>query len=392
MKGKTFLVLLVVAGILVALTFLRFSDDRQAGDANMGKKLFPDLPVNRVASITIADAKSSVTLTKGDKTWQVKERNDYPADFGALRDAVVKLSRLKIGRSFTGTAESLARLSLLAPSAEEEKGKGTQMILKDSSDAVLADVILGQTRQSDGGGSGGQYLKKSDDDTVFLVDASFRFLKAAPAEWLQDEILNIKADAIASVTCYADDTAEPVYTLSRLEKGKQPQMSPIPSGRTVDSAKIDQVFDALAPLTLDDVAPADDHPPAGDAVSRRLVYRLYDGRQITIFTESDKKDQYWLKITAETVVAEATDTDSDASTTSDNASDTKDQDDATEAGTAEDKENKKEADAPVVKTAEEINADVQPWVFSVKKWQFDSFVTAPDGLLETVEKEGNQAS
>ena len=388
MKGKTFFVLLVVAGILVALTFLRFSDERQAGDANMGKKLFPDLPVNQVASITITDATSSVTLTKGDKTWQVKERNDYPADFGDLRDAVVKLSRLKIGRSFTGTADSLTRLSLLVPTAEEEKGKGTQMILKDSSDAVLADVILGQTRQSDGGGSGGQYLKKSDDDTVFLVDASFRFLKTEPAEWLQDEILNIKADAIASVTCYTDDETEPVYTLSRLEKGKKPQMSPIPSGRTVDLAKIDQVFDALAPLTLDDVAPANDHPQAGDAASGRLVYRLYDGRQITIFPESDEKDQYWLRIAAEAVAAETTDTASDASTTAD-ASDTNDQDDAPKADAAEDK---KEADAPVVKTAEEINADVQPWVFSVKKWQFDSFITQPDGLLEPVEKEGEQAS
>lgn len=390
MKGKTFLVLLVVAGILVALTFLRFSDDRQAGDANLGKKLFPDLPVNQVASITITDATSSVTLTKGDKTWQVRERSGYPADFGELRDAVVKLSRLKIGRSFTGTTESLARLSLLAPTAKEEKGKGTQMILKDSSDAVLTDVILGQTRQSDGGGSGGQYLKKSDEETVFLVDASFRFLKTEPAEWLQDEILNIKADAIASVTCYTDDQTEPVYTLSRLEKGKKPQMAPIPSGRTVDSAKIDQVFDALAPLTLDDVAPADDHPQAGDTVTRRLVYRLYDGRQITLFPESDEKDQYWLKITAENVVAEATDTDTDAdaSTTSD-ASDAKDQDDATGADVDEDK---KEADAPVVKTAEEINADVHPWVFSVKKWQFDSFITQPDELLETVEKEEGQAT
>ncbi|WP_419661685.1 uncharacterized protein Dvar_21200 [Desulfosarcina variabilis str. Montpellier] len=391
MKGKTFLILLVAAGVLVALAFLRFSDDRHTGDTNMGKKLFSDLPVNQVASITIADTTSSVTLIKGDKTWQVKERSDYPADFGELRDTVVKLSRLKIGRSFTGTDESLTRLSLLAPSAAEEKGRGTQMILKDSSGAVLADVILGQTRQSDGGGSGGQYLKKSDDDTVYLVDGSFRFLKTAPADWLQDEILNIKADAIASVTCYADDAAEPVYSLSRPEKGQKPQMTPIPPDRNVDSTKIDQVFDAMAPLTLDDVVSADEHPQTGDTGSRRLVYQLYDGRQITLLPESDDKDHYWLRVTAETVAVETTDTDAPAtSETSENA----DSDKAPEADAVEDKaaEDKKEADAPVVKTAEQIDADVRPWVFSVKKWQFDSFITQPDGLLEAVEKEGEQAS
>ena len=378
MKGKTFLILLVVAGVLVALAFLRFSDQRQKGDAKMGHKLFADLPVNQVSSITIVDAKNRLTLIKGDKMWQVKERSGYPADFGELRDVVVKLSRLKIGRSFTGSAESLARLSLLTPSAAEEQGGGTRLTLKDSSGKVLADVILGQTRQTEGGGSGGQYLKKTDDETVFLVDGSFRFLKTTPADWLKDEILNIKADEVASVACFAGDTPEPVYTLDRPEKGKAPQMTPIPSGRSVDSAKIDQVFDALAPLTLDDVAAADEVPKSNDAGARRLVYRLYDGRQITLLPFTGDKENYWVRVTAEQITGETADADPAASATSGDE----------EQGKASDKgaDAKKDADTPPVKTAEQINHELSAWVFSVKKWQFDSFITQPDGLLEVIEK------
>lgn len=351
----------------------------------MGQTLFGDLPVNQVASVTLADADNKVTLVKGDRTWQVEQRSGYPADFGQLRDMVVKLSRLKVGRSFTGTTQSLVRLSLLAPSAEEKEGRGTRMTLKDSSGKVLADVILGQVRQTDEGGSGGQYLKKADDNTVFLVDGSFRFLKTAPTEWLQDEILNIKADNVASVTCYAGNNPDPVYTLARPEKGKAPQMSPLPSDRNVDSAKIDQVFDALAPLTLDDVATADDNTKPGGAGDQRLVYRLYDGRQITLFPESGGKENYQVRVMAEEIAAETTGDDNAAVTTTANQEPDK-------ASVKGGEESKTDASVPVVKTAKQINDELGPWVFSVKKWQFDSFITQPDGLLESVEKKEDQSS
>ncbi len=379
MKGKTFWILLVAAGVLVALAFLRLGDQQQAGDADMGQKLFTDLQVNQIANITIADAENRVTLVKGDHAWQVKDRSGYPADFGELRDMVVKLSRLKIGRRFSGTAESIARLSLLAPSAPEEQGRGVQMTLKDSSGKVMADVILGQTRNTDAGGSGGQYLKKADDDTVFLVDGSFRFLKTSPADWLQDEILNIKADDVASVNGFMDDSVDPAYTLARAEKGEAPQLSPVPSGRRADSAKIDQVFDALAPLTLDDVTLVDENSIPVDGDVTRLVYRLYDGRQITIFPASDGQEIYQLRVVAEEIAGETADTGTTALAKSENSA-------AHKAADAKPAETDKNTQAPVVKTAKQINDELGPWVFSIKKWQYDSLITQAEALLESVEE------
>jgi hypothetical protein len=381
MKGKTFLILLVAAGVLVALAFLRFRDQKQTADINMGQKLFADLPVNQVASVTLADAEHSVTLVKGDNVWQVEQRSGYPADFGELRDMVVKLSRLKIGRSFTASSESLTRLSLLAPSAADAKGRGTQMTLKDASGKVLADIILGQTRKTDEGGSGGQYLKKTDSDTVFLVDNSFRFLKTAPAEWLQKQILDVKADDIASVACYAGDNPQPVYTLTRPEKGKAPQMDAVPAGRKIDSAKVDQVFDALAPLTVDDVAAADENPTPPDGGARRLVYRLFDGRQIAVFPESDGKETYRLRVTAEDAAGQPA-----ADAKAESTSGDKEKNKTSETAAAE---SKPDAKPPVVKTAKQMNDELRPWVFLVKKWQFDSFITQPDALLETVKKKAD---
>jgi hypothetical protein len=389
MKGKTFFILLVAAGVLAALAFFRFGDQNQTQDTTMGQKVFSDLPLNQVASITIADATQRVTLVKGEETWQVQERGGYPADFGELRDVVVKLSRLKIGRSFTGSPESLSRLSLLNPSAEESTGQGTQITLKDAADKILADVILGQVRQTDDGGSGGQYLKKTDGDTVYLVDGAFRFLKTDPADWLQDEILNIKADSVASVTCYAEGNTDPVFTLARPEKGKAPQLSPVPSGRRVDSAKIDQVFDAMSPLTLDDVESADKHPKKDDAGARRLVYQLYDGRRILLFPESDDNEHYWVRVTAEETANETAIADtSDAAGAADEPAKAEQKDPAD----AKVPEKQGGQDTPAVKTAQAINAELGAWVFSIKKWQFDSLITQADALLESAPDDAKQSS
>ena len=210
MKGKTFLILLVATGLLLALWFFRFGDDEPTGKVKMGDKLFADLPVNAVTTVAIADSENRVVLAKGDKVWQVDGRSGYPADFDQLRELVVKLSRLKIGRSFPASTESLTRLSLMAPSTTDTSSTGKQITLTDASGKILADVILGQSRETDSGEGGGQYLKKVDADTVFLVDGSFRFLKTSPAQWLNKEILDVKAEDVKSVTCYVGDARTPI--------------------------------------------------------------------------------------------------------------------------------------------------------------------------------------
>jgi hypothetical protein len=374
MKGKTFLILLVAAGLLLALWFFRFGSDEHTGQVKMGEKLFADLPVNAVTTVTIADSENRVVLVKGDKVWQVDDRGGYPADFDQLRELVVKLSRLKIGRSFPASTESLNRLSLMAPSAADASSIGQQITLTDASGKVLADVILGQSRETDSGEGGGQYLKKVDADSVFLVDGSFRFLKTAPAQWLKKEILDVNAEEVKSVACYAGDARTPVYTLLRPEKGESAQMTSVPQARTADQAKIDQVFDALAPLTLDDVQPVDDAPPAPGPEQYRLVYDLFDGRQIIIFPHADGKERFTLRVTAK---------DSTAAPAAADAPDPQAMDQKTQA---------QETAETVPTTARQLNEALSPWVFSIKKWQFDSFITQPDSLLEEVKKDGDGTS
>jgi len=344
-----------------------------------------------VAGVTIAGKGNKVTLVKGEKAWQVQERDGYPAEFGDLRSLVVKLSTLKIGRSFPGSADALTRLSLVAPTSEASENMGIQITMNDASGEILADVIIGQTRKSDGGGASGQYMKKADADTVFLVDGDFQFVKTAPADWLQKEVLNIKADNIASVSCFAGESDKPVFTLARAEKGKAALLTPIPDGRAADSAKIDQVFDAMAPLTLDDVSPAGDSASASDPDSARLVYQLYDGREITVIPDTSDDGRHTLQIAAAEGEGARELESAGSSDDTGHASQTDAADTAADDSDKGDVENKVARDVPV-RTVQQLKDELKPWLFIVKEWQFNSFITRLESLLEEVKPEGEGAS
>jgi len=378
MKGKTFVLLLVAAGLLAAISFLPFGGDGQKSENLMGKKLLADLPVNDVTQITIIDSDSQVTMVKGETLWSVQERNNYPADFNELRNLVVKLSKLKIGRTFTGSKESIVRLSLSSPHATDAEGKGRQITLSDTSGKVIADVIIGETRKTESGAEGGQYVKMGDREEVFLVDAGFPFLKTSPSQWLKKEVLNVKADEIYSVTCYAGNIDTPVFSLSRPEKGETAQLTPVPEGRTVNTSKIDQLFDALAPLTLDDVTAVSTAQQVEDTDRTRLVYRLYDGREISVFPTAVDEEKYTVRLAARQVEPTPT-----AKADVEGKGPPPDED-----NTVKQIEDDGSEQASEFKTAQQIDEDVRSWLFTIKKWQFDSLVTQPEMLLEKVEKEG----
>jgi hypothetical protein len=203
---------------------------------------------------------------------------------------------------------------------------------------------------------------------------------------LKKEILDLKADDIASVTCYAGAAQTPVYKLTRPKKGANAQLTPLPKGRQADMAKIDQVLEALSPLNLDDVKAGGSNAQAAESGGPRLVYRLYDGRQITIYPAATGKDSYTVRIAAEAVAPEeSTPETKPAQASEKDAEEGKAQ--AAETAPAD----KAATVSPAPKTVQQLNEAFGPWVFMIKKWQFDSFIAQPAGLLKEMPKKGKGA-
>ncbi|MEC7200474.1 MAG: hypothetical protein VXW84_07545, partial [Verrucomicrobiota bacterium] len=91
---------LIVALILVAVVgWLLVSKDNQSwnqGEASIGGAIMPELSINDIQKMTIADADGAVTLVKEDETWRVSERSAYAADFAKIRDLLIQIAETKI--------------------------------------------------------------------------------------------------------------------------------------------------------------------------------------------------------------------------------------------------------------------------------------------------------
>lgn len=408
MKLKSLLILLVITSVLAGLSTLLLRPQAEK-QPQIGTILLPELPVNKIARVTLTSAEGSVVLVKGESIWQVENRYAFPADFGKLSEFVRKLSKLKIGRSFEASPETLERLQLIDPTqTDADPAKtGISFKLADATGKSIAAYIIGSTRSTDGG-SGGQYLRQAEGNTIYLVDEGFRFLKKTPAEWLQQDILNIKEEEVAQVVCYPAGSDKPRFQVSRPEKGKPAALLEVPKDRQVDTTKIEQLLGALAPLKIKDLAaerrdpaegrdPAEDGDPAEDRDPAKamgeglhLTYRLYNGQQIHIFPRKEGEDEaarYELQAFVSYEAPPETQAPAPAGAAVEKKKASGEEKNAPEAS-------EPAADAAKAPTQEEmqaltadLNAKVSGWTFIIEKWQWQSLITEVEGLLEAVKKE-----
>jgi hypothetical protein len=380
MKPKTVISLLAVVLILAAASYFLLNDQTSDKKQNqMGAELMQDLPLNDIAAITIFGPKGSVKLIHGPVVWQVENKYNYPADFSKIIELTKNVKHIKVGRSFQATDDSLTRQKLFDPKDEKASNdqKGIRITFADDKDKPLADLIIGNTRQTSPGGSG-QYLRKANEKTIYLVKDNFTLLEPRPEAWLQKEIINIDAQEIKAVSCFAEDSTQPHYRLERSERAEAPKLVSVPPKGVVDSNKVDQVFEALSPLNIEDIngppRKADDPLPKTPA---RLEYQLYNGKIITIYPASQsvddpKKSLYQVTLTMDYHQPESKPSEKNQQPDKDgNTSDVKN----AETKTKSPEEIKKEVMAS--------DAKLKIWTFKLAKWQYDSFITSKKGLMET---------
>jgi hypothetical protein len=398
MKLKSLLILLVITTVLAGLSTLLLRPQKNE-QTRIGALLLPDLPVNEVARISLTGPEASVVLVKGSDVWQVESRYGYPADFDQISEFVRKFSKLKIGRSFEGSPETLARLQLDDPTGSQVDAQksGTRIEMITADGKTIAAYILGSPRSTDSG-SGGQYLRQADGSTVYLVDESFRFLKQKPAEWLQHDLLDIKEAEVRQVACFPAGGDQPRFTVARSEKGKPAALLKAPKDGKADPVKIEQLIGALAPLKIKDIASERQVPAPTQEDGLHLTYALYNGQQIHIYPrkvgEGDAvryELQAFVTYQAPPEGQAADEEDKDAGKTSDEAT----SDSAAETPTNTDAEKAKDERAPsaeeIQALSEDLAAKLSGWTFLLEEWQWKSFITEVAGLLEA-EKESDAES
>lgn len=396
MKIKTFVILLAICGVLAGITYFVVNPDKSSDKKDLtGKELLFDLPVNDIAAISIADKEGEVVLEKGEKVWVVKNRYSYPADFGKITEFAKKIKEMKIGRSFNVSDDVQKRLALFTPGKQdaEDESKGTRITIKDKSQKLLSDLVLGKPREASAG-QGGHYVMPIKEKIVYLVDKDFKYMDKKPEDWLSKELVDVSSEDIAQVVC-KDSEGNVLYTLKRPEKGKSPEFVDVPEGKKIISSKLNDVFGALSSLKIDDVAdPKLSADKTGFDKPVCFEYSLFDGKNFTACPgkklESDE-NKYYFQVKAgykepETKQEDTKKEDPAPATDAPAKPELVKDDDAGKEKEADKKEDVKDP-AQLAADADELNNRISPWTYVIPKWKAERLISNTEDFFEKPKEE-----
>jgi hypothetical protein len=275
MNRKQFIILLVLVvmlGVAGKVLYQRNQTSWQGGGRQgAALKLMGDLPVNDVAAIVIKGGTNRLDLVRKDNLWQVKERNDYPANFSQIREFLLKAVELKAAQSEEIGPSQLGRYKLLPPGPATNTAVLVEM--RDQNGKVIKSLLLGKThmRKSEGrpspmgemgdneGWPDGRYVMVGTGaKTVAVISDPLSNLEAKPEAWLNKDFF--KVEKIRSIA-----VAYPVPTNSwkvtrDTETGSDWKLADAKPEEKIDSAKTSSFSYALSSPSFTDVMPPNTKP------------------------------------------------------------------------------------------------------------------------------------
>jgi hypothetical protein len=269
MNRKQFLILIglvVVIGGLALVTNSRRKSSFQTTATGAGQKLLGDFPINDVAQLTIKSASNEVTLAKKDDTWRVKERQDYPANFGTISDFLRKAADLKVVQTEQVGASQLPRLEL-APPDKGGTNSGTLVEMKDKNGKAIRSLLLGkkQMKQSESsspfGGGGwpvGRWVQNlAEAANVAMVSDALSEAEPKPENWLDKEFF--KVERLRSITLTSTNATNS-WKLTKETESDSWKLADLRPDEQVDTNKLSSIGGPLASPSFNDVVKADAKP------------------------------------------------------------------------------------------------------------------------------------
>jgi len=262
MKGKKLLVLVATAIAVGGLAYFSSTrSQRQTAPSQVGRKIFPDLPVNDAEKIVIDNGKNSVALTRTARGWVVADRLNYPANFEKLRTALRALVDLKVHQVVRINPAQKAELWLDPPKAGRDEFAGTQITLFGTGDKKIARFVIGKDHMKAGsesnpmfGGASfpdGRYIA-TEDGTAYLVTETLEAFVTTVRDWLDDQFVSAPPNDIRRIT--VSRPGQTGYTLTRPSDGADLQLLGMATNEIADATKMSQITSTLGFMRFDDVA------------------------------------------------------------------------------------------------------------------------------------------
>ncbi|MDO4550067.1 MAG: DUF4340 domain-containing protein [Planctomycetia bacterium] len=281
---KKTLIFVFVALVLVVSAFIVTRPVKQDYTPNVmiGKELFPQLTdalsVNSLQIIRYDKNKGTIIpfeVRQVNHRWILPSHQNYPAD---AKDQVVRAATSLMGlQVISVVSENVSTHSdfgVLAPDQDALRsgavGVGERIIMKDEKGNVLMDMIVGKEVDLQ---QGKRYVRRTGQDPVYTVELDTKQLSSDFSDWIQRDLMQIQPWDIKALNAldYSldvstqqlswegiikleyDDMSDPAWTLISNEiPGPSGEMRNrgIPSGKRLDTEKLDDCRNALADMRI----------------------------------------------------------------------------------------------------------------------------------------------
>jgi hypothetical protein len=297
------LVLVVLVGGAGLLTWKKQQEAQSSGNSGLGKKLFPNFPVNDVARINLRQGTDAVSLVKKDDVWRVAERQDYPANFSGISDFLLKLRDLKAGQVEQAGPSQMPRLHLAA------NGEGTNaplvVELKGANDKIIDTLFLGKMHlssrgapspmgEADSGWPDGRYVKVGADATdVAVISTTFEDVEPKPAHWLSKDFFKAEKPRSIEVTFPAATNS---WKLTRETESGEWKLAGAKTDEQLDASKAAGVSNPLGSPTFVDVLPGTAGDESGTNQPAIVRIETFDNFAYTLKAGPGTNDEMFLKV------------------------------------------------------------------------------------------------
>jgi len=289
MNAKQILILvgiLVLCGGGALIVNSRRSDSVEDSPKSLGKRIFPDFPLNDINRIVIRGSKESLTLSKADGKWKVDERAGYPADFTKIKNFLTGLWGVEIADVRTVGASKLGVLELKEPVAGgDADGTGTVIELEKEGGVSAGKCILGKTFSTGEqqpspfgfsiGNNDARYVKTPDSGSdVWLVSEAFSQAVPTAGQWLDKTFFNV--EKLAAIE-YKGSEEGAAWKFTRTEENGDLVLDGIAAGEGLDTGAVSPIKNAFSSLSFKDVSPGAKPEETGLGKADQFLIKTFDG-------------------------------------------------------------------------------------------------------------------
>lgn len=381
MNIKTLTILGIITVALIGTAIL-VSQQKETALPQTGQPVFPGLmsKINEVSELVVNVQSETMTIVRDGESWKVKEKDNYPANMGKIREVLIGLGELKILEAKTKKPELYEKLGL--ENVEAEGSISTGVTLKDSAGTTLAEVIIGKQRPFKGNPSQDEvYVRKVGDPETWLAIGKLSIEKNL-SEWLDKDFLEVEPKRVRRVRI-----THPDNTTLVLEKENPDDLdfkvTNLLEGEEIQSQfSVNHIVSTVTSLSLDDVQPNSEISFEDESVVT-ATFETFDGLEGTVkLFRKDEKN--YVKVSAvfnaDLIWKSEPEEDSETETQAEGEGDQ---------GQDIEKEETVKLEKPKIKPEAEVKAEikalnkkVKEWIYIIPKFRADTILKKPEDLIK----------